>query len=79
MSSFLEGKLSDELIRNYRDDLDFQNLIDLVQQVRKKFAQLMSIHRLITLCFHRTSSAVAFPQKVLGKRYIKGTEHYREP
>ena len=28
---FLEGTLSDELISNYRDDLDFQNLIDLVQ------------------------------------------------
>ena len=29
---FLEGTLSDELIQNYRDDLDFQNLIDLVQK-----------------------------------------------
>ena len=25
--------MSDELIKNYRDDLDFQNLIDSVQQV----------------------------------------------
>ena len=32
MSGFLEGTLSDELIQNYRDDLDFQNLIDLVQK-----------------------------------------------
>ncbi|TRY77817.1 hypothetical protein TCAL_15388, partial [Tigriopus californicus] len=27
----MEGSMSDELIKNYRDDLDFQNLIDLVQ------------------------------------------------
>ena len=27
VSGFLEGTLSDELIQNYRDDLDFQNLI----------------------------------------------------
>lgn len=32
VSGFLEGTLSDELIQNYRDDLDFQNLIDLVQK-----------------------------------------------
>jgi hypothetical protein len=32
MTEFMEGKLSDELIQNYRDDLDFQNLIDLLQQ-----------------------------------------------
>merc|ERR1719348_394506 len=32
VSGFLEGTLSDEFIQNYRDDLDFQNLIDLVQQ-----------------------------------------------
>jgi len=32
VTGFLEGTLSDELIRNYRDDLDFQNLIDLVQK-----------------------------------------------
>jgi len=32
MSYFIEDGLSDELIKNYRDDLDFQNLIDLVQQ-----------------------------------------------
>lgn len=31
MSSFLEGTLSDELIKNYRDDIDFQNFIDLLQ------------------------------------------------
>ena len=31
LASFLEGTLSDELISNYRDDLDFQNLIDLIQ------------------------------------------------
>jgi hypothetical protein len=29
----MEGSLSDELIKNYRDDLDFQNLIDLLQKV----------------------------------------------
>merc|ERR1740123_997829 len=29
---FLENTLSKELIENYRDDLDFQNLIDLVQK-----------------------------------------------
>ena len=29
---FLEESLSDELIKSYRDDLDFQNLIDLIQQ-----------------------------------------------
>lgn len=34
MTDFLEGTLSEELIRNYRDDLDFQNLIDLLQKVR---------------------------------------------
>ena len=34
VTGFLEGTLSDELIRNYRDDLDFQNLIDLVQKVK---------------------------------------------
>ncbi len=32
VSYFLEESLSDELIRSYRDDLDFQNLIDLVQK-----------------------------------------------
>lgn len=32
VTGFLEGTLSDELIQNYRDDLDFQNLIDLVQK-----------------------------------------------
>jgi len=31
-SEFFEGYMSDELIKNYRDDLDFQNLIDSVQQ-----------------------------------------------
>jgi len=31
MTEFLEGELSDKLIKKYRDDLDFQNLIDLVQ------------------------------------------------
>lgn len=33
ISEFMEGSLSDELIKNYRDDLDFQNLIDLLQKV----------------------------------------------
>ena len=33
MTDFFEGTLSEELIRNYRDDLDFQNLIDLLQKV----------------------------------------------
>ena len=33
-SEFFEGYMSDELIKNYRDDLDFQNLIDSVQQVK---------------------------------------------
>lgn len=28
---FMEVSMSDELIKNYRDDLDFQNLIDLIQ------------------------------------------------
>lgn len=32
VTGFLDGTLSDELIQNYRDDLDFQNLIDLVQK-----------------------------------------------
>ena len=32
VSYFLEKNLSEELIKSYRDDLDFQNLIDLVQQ-----------------------------------------------
>lgn len=32
MTGFIETTLSDELIQNYRDDLDFQNLIDLVQK-----------------------------------------------
>lgn len=31
LTEFLEEELSDELIQSYRDDLDFQNLIDLVQ------------------------------------------------
>ena len=31
VTGFLEGTLSDELISNYRDDLDFQNFIDLLQ------------------------------------------------
>ena len=33
MEGFLSGTLKDELIKNYRDDLDFQNLIDQVQKV----------------------------------------------
>ncbi len=33
MMEFVEGTLSEELIRNYRDDLDFQNMIDLLQKV----------------------------------------------
>merc|ERR1740128_739842 len=32
LTEFLETELSDKLIQSYRDDLDFQNLIDLVQQ-----------------------------------------------
>lgn len=32
LTEFLENELSDKLIASYRDDLDFQNLIDLVQQ-----------------------------------------------
>lgn len=31
-SEFLEEKLSQKLIESYRDDLDFQNLIDLIQK-----------------------------------------------
>ena len=31
VTNYLEETLSDELIKSYRDDLDFQNLIDLVQ------------------------------------------------
>ena len=33
MTDFLENKFSDELISNYRDDLDFQNVVDWVQTV----------------------------------------------
>lgn len=32
LTEFMETKLSDQLIQSYRDDLDFQNIIDLVQQ-----------------------------------------------
>ncbi|XP_023331843.1 tetraspanin-5-like [Eurytemora carolleeae] len=32
LTEFLENELSEKLIASYRDDLDFQNLIDLVQQ-----------------------------------------------
>lgn len=32
LTEFLETELSEKLIQRYRDDLDFQNLIDLVQQ-----------------------------------------------
>ena len=32
LTEFMETKLSDELVQSYRDDLDFQNIIDLVQQ-----------------------------------------------
>ena len=32
LTEFLENELSDQLIQSYRDDLDFQNIIDLVQQ-----------------------------------------------
>jgi len=32
VTEFLENELSEKLIQSYRDDLDFQNLIDLVQQ-----------------------------------------------
>jgi len=32
LTEFLETELSEKLIQSYRDDLDFQNLIDLVQQ-----------------------------------------------
>merc|ERR1712012_301586 len=31
VADFLENKFSDELISNYRDDLDFQHVVDLVQ------------------------------------------------
>ena len=31
----MENKFSDELISNYRDDLDFQHVVDLVQTVSK--------------------------------------------
>lgn len=31
LTNFLETKFSDELISNYRDDLDFQHVVDLVQ------------------------------------------------
>merc|ERR1712012_1399244 len=31
LADFLENKFSDELISNYRDDLDFQHVVDLVQ------------------------------------------------
>ena len=33
LGDFLENKFSDELISNYRDDLDFQHVVDLVQTV----------------------------------------------
>lgn len=32
LDKFIEGTLSQELISSYRDDLDFQNLMDLAQQ-----------------------------------------------
>ena len=32
ITQFVETELSENLIRSYRDDLDFQNLLDLVQQ-----------------------------------------------
>ena len=38
MTDFLENKFSDELISNYRDDLDFQNVVDWVQTVSVKFS-----------------------------------------
>ena len=31
LTEFLDDELSEKLIQSYRDDLDFQNLIDLVQ------------------------------------------------
>lgn len=31
LTDFMENKFSDELISNYRDDLDFQHVVDLVQ------------------------------------------------
>ena len=32
LTEFLEKELSQKLIKSYRDDLDFQNIIDLIQQ-----------------------------------------------
>ena len=32
LTEFLEKELSQKLIQSYRDDLDFQNIIDLIQQ-----------------------------------------------
>jgi len=32
LNEFLEHELSDKLIQSYRDDLDFQNIIDLIQE-----------------------------------------------
>ena len=32
LTEFLDDELSEKLIQSYRDDLDFQNIIDLVQQ-----------------------------------------------
>ena len=37
LTDFLENKFSDELISNYRDDLDFQHVVDLVQTVNSKY------------------------------------------
>ena len=37
LADFLENKFSDELISNYRDDLDFQHVVDLVQTVNSNY------------------------------------------
>ena len=48
LTDFMENKFSDELISNYRDDLDFQHVVDLVQTVKFSF-NLVSILQLLLI------------------------------
>ena len=56
LADFLENKFSDELISNYRDDLDFQHVVDLVQTVNSNYirysiAELFEFNHLSELCY----------------------------